>query len=441
MKGFDVLAASPAPPDATVLIDSGTGEWVSRATLEARVSARADTWAREVAGRVTPLVVEPTTASVVDLLSLWRAGSIPAAINRTLAPIERDAARVDLAEAPAVSDAQAVLWTSGTSGRPRGAVLGTDAFRSITKGCVSRLGVGADDVWALTLSPAHVGGLALLIRAISLGGALVTLPDTSAATLSTALDDFDISRLSLVPVQLRRLLDERAGDEAPESLRSVLIGGAHAPHALVDRAVKAGWPVAVTYGATEMTSQITTATPAETAEGRGHVGRPLPGVDVRVGEEGAVFARGKTVALGRIGAGVLESVLNEDGWYETGDLGSLDPEGRLWITGRRIDRIVTGGTTVDAREVEEVLRGLPSVLDVAVVGVPDAEWGERIGAWIVPESEGGTIGWPDRLEEECSARLQPAKRPRIWAFGPELPRNANGKVDREAVRARLSTDP
>ncbi|MEM7415237.1 MAG: AMP-binding protein [Gemmatimonadota bacterium] len=437
---FDVLAASAADPNATVLVDAGTGERYSRGQLEDRVSARAESWRGEPQGGVLPLVVGPTTDSVVDLLSVWRAGLVPAPLNAALAPVERDAARAELMDSPAVPDAHVVLWSSGTSGRPRGVVLGAEAFQSITRGAVSRLGVGSEDVWALTLSPAHVGGLALVMRSIALGGVLITLPDTTSPTLSDALDadELAITRLSLVPIQLRRLLDERGSRRAPGRLRSVLIGGAHAPPSLVEAAVQTGWPIALTYGATEMTSQITTATPEETAAAPGHVGRAMPGVDVRVDADGGVLARGDTVALGRIGATGLESILDADGWYATGDVGALDAQGRLSITGRRIDRIVTGGTTVDAREVEEVLRGLPGVLDAVVVGVPDAEWGERIGAWIVSEPEGGIASWPAALEDACAARLHPAKRPRVWAFGSALPRNANGKVDREAVRARLA---
>jgi O-succinylbenzoic acid--CoA ligase len=125
---------------------------------------------------------------------------------------------------------------------------------------------------------------------------------------------------------------------------------------------------------------------------------------------------------------------DDDGWYHTGDLARLDDEGHLWITGRRIDRIVTGGVTVDAVEVEEALRAHPTVIDACVVGLADEEWGERIAAWVEP-----VVGEFDveAVSSDLRARLSAAKLPRVWYVADGLPRNANGKVDRAAVRARL----
>ncbi|NIR36460.1 MAG: AMP-binding protein, partial [Actinobacteria bacterium] len=134
------------------------------------------------------------------------------------------------------------------------------------------------------------------------------------------------------------------------------------------------------------------------------------------------------------GGGTLEPLADEDGWYHTGDLGRVDEDGHLWVTGRRVDRIVSGGVTVDAVEVEEALRRHPAVLDACVVGVPDPEWGERVGAWIVPAA--GELD-PEEVGAMARERLSAAKLPRVWYLGGSLPRNANGKVDRPAVRRRL----
>jgi len=127
-------------------------------------------------------------------------------------------------------------------------------------------------------------------------------------------------------------------------------------------------------------------------------------------------------------------VVAPDGWLHTGDIGALDEEGDLWVTGRRSDRIVTGGVTVDAVEVEEALRAYPAVADACVVGLPDPEWGERVAAWVVPEPGGLDVG---ELGAFLRGRLSGPKLPRIMHVGGALPRNPNGKVDRTAVRSAL----
>lgn len=390
---------------------------------------------------VAPVVVTPSVDGIAELLALWRAGRVPAPLNARLTPPEIEAARTVLAEAELPADTHVVLWTSGTSGRPRGVALSWANLEASARAAAERLELGADDVWVASLSPAHVGGLALITRSLLLGGTLV-VPDVNEIPHLSALLDGEKpeglssppTHLSLVPTQLLRLLDHRGNRPAPESLRCVLVGGAHAPESLVARALKAGWPLALTYGATEMSSQIATAAPALTRRVPGTVGHPLAGVDVRVAADGEVSARGATLALGYVGpdAGAL---VDEDGWYRTGDLGRIEGDGLLWITGRRIDRIVSGGVTVDAVEVEEALRAHPTVIDACVVGIPDEEWGERVGAWVEP-----VVGELEleELERHLRERLAPAKLPRSWRTHGALPRNANGKVDRGAVREALT---
>jgi O-succinylbenzoic acid--CoA ligase len=306
------------------------------------------------------------------------------------------------------------------------------------RGSLDRLELrGDEDVWLASLSLAHVGGLALVTRALYLGSTLLVpasaRPEDVVGLFDEGSEDGPVpTHISLVPTQLHRILDLFGERRAPQSLRCVLIGGAHAPSSLVDRAIALGWPIALTYGATEMSSQIATASPALVRVKPGTVGEPLRDVEVRIDESGEILARGPTQALGYVGTD--RTLADEDGWYHTGDLGRLDEDRHLWVTGRRIDRIVSGGVTIDAVEVEEALRAHPAVLDACVVGVADEKWGERVGAWIEP-----VVGEFDveEVETELRGRLSAAKLPRLWLVEGGLPRNANGKVDREAVRARL----
>lgn len=400
-------------------------------------------------GTIRPVVVPPDRRGIVEVLASWRAGLTPAPLNPKLTPVERDEAAASMAGRPS-RGAQTVLWTSGTSGSPRGVLLSWNAMATHVAAASERLGIQpGQEVFVATLSLAHVGGLMTLVRALLSGGMLVVPPSNSAADLAALLDGESLppgarapTRLSLVPTQFLRLLDLWGEAPPPPQLRSVLLGGAHTPAGLLERALAAGWPVALTYGMTEMCSQVATAPPDLVRRFPGTVGPPLSGVDVRIGDGGEIVVRGPTMAEAYLGdyapgdeAPRDEALRGEEGWYRTGDVGRLDEGGRLWITGRRQDRIVTGGVTVDAREVEEALRAHPAVVDACVAGVPDDEWGERVGAWVVPvEGEFDLAS----VDEWVRQRLTGAKVPRLWHVSPALPLNANGKVDRIRVRGALA---
>jgi O-succinylbenzoic acid--CoA ligase len=317
----------------------------------------------------------------------------------------------------------AVLRTSGTSGLPRAVTLTFDNLLASARAASDRLGLGSTDRWLASLSPAHVGGLATIARSALVGSALVMRKSFEEDSLPEAITTGAVTHAPLVPTVLRRLLYAWGSRPVPDSLRCLLIGGAPAPEDLLHEAIGKGFPLALTYGLTEAGSQVATAPPDLVRRKPGTVGPPLAGLEVRIGGHGEVLARGSTVS---------PDYQDEDGWLHTGDLGHLDQDGHLWITGRLSDRILTGGVNVDPGEVEEVLRSHPGVADVAVVGVPDREWGERVVAALVPTA-------PGRLKSEALDRLareavSPAKRPRTYLVVTSLPRNPNGKVDRQAVQ-------
>ncbi len=446
---LDVLAAARergADPGATALVAAlpggpGSGlRALTGAELDGVVSERVEALRADGvrAGRIHPFGVEPDGEGVVELLALWRLGATPAPLNTALTPRELETARHAL-EGRDGGGAQVVLWTSGTSGAPRGVLLGAEGMGAHVDAVVRRLELApVGDVWLASLSPGHVGGLMLLFRALLTGSVVVAPGRLGAEDLARVVTEGPdapgwsrpVTHVSLVPAQLRRVLD-LAGETAPPALRCVLLGGARTPRDLLDRALAGGWPAALTWGMTEMASQVATAPPARVRAKPGSVGPPLDGVQVRATEAGELLTRGPALARGRLDGG---PVADADGWYHTGDLGRVDADGDVWITGRRADRIVSGGVTVEAAEVEEALRAHPAVADACVVGLPDPEWGETVGALVVPvegEFDAEVVGaW---LRE----RLGAAKRPRRWATSDALPRNANGKVDRAAVRARL----
>jgi O-succinylbenzoic acid--CoA ligase len=220
-----------------------------------------------------------------------------------------------------------------------------------------------------------------------------------------------VTLVSLVPTMLSRLLD--AGLREPPSLRRVLLGGGPIAPALLDRAREAGVPVSPSYGMTEACSQIATD------------GAPLLGTEVRIAEDGEILVRGRTVAPDAPGP---------DAWLHTGDLGAFDAEGRLVIAGRKADTIVTGGENVAPTEIEAVLLEHPRVVDAAVFGRADPEWGEAIVAQVVLADGGAsTAVTAADLRAHCAARLAPFKVPKRFEPVTGVPRGTTGKLLRREL--------
>ncbi|WP_276301028.1 o-succinylbenzoate--CoA ligase [Halorussus lipolyticus] len=337
----------------------------------------------------------------------------------------------------------AMLFTSGTTGDPKAVALSMGNFLASATSSAFRLGVTPDDSWLLCLSMYHMGGLSVVLRSALYGTAVVLQEDFDPECAADAIAEYGVTGVSLVPTMLRRMLDAR--ESVATSLRFVLLGGAPAPDELLSRCEARGVPVHPTYGMTETASQIATARPREAFAHRGTVGRPLQWTDVTVVgddgdpvsavETGELVVSGPTVMRGYYGDS--EATADAFGEYglHTGDVGYRDEEGRVWVLNRREDRIITGGENVHPGEVVEVLRDHPEVRDAAVVGLDDDEWGERVGALVVPE-EGADLSAED-IADFCDDRLAGYKRPRTVAFAEELPRTASGTVEREAVRERL----
>ncbi|MCY3601324.1 MAG: AMP-binding protein [Gemmatimonadetes bacterium] len=334
-----------------------------------------------------------------------------------------------------------ILPTSGTEGLPRFVVHEWRSPRANAIASNERLGFRAGDRWLATLAWAHVGGLAVPLRAAAAGATVVLAgPRFDAASVARALGELAVTHVSLVPAMLHGLL--AVGARPPGSLRAVVLGGAATPPDLAERALSAGWPIALTYGLTEAGSQVTMATPAEVRAGDRSAGVPLTGVEVRIrppgdaaaGPAGApapghIEVRGDTLFRGYVG----EPARPPGAWFATGDLGRLDARGRLEVTGRLRDRIVSGGTNVDPAQVEAVVAAHPEVGEAAVIGMPDRRWGQVVVAVVAGEDP----DLPARLDPWCRERLSGPRVPRRWKVLDRLPRTATGKVDRAKLRIDL----
>ena len=288
------------------------------------------------------------------------------------------------------------------------------------------LGTRQDDRWLCALTLAHVGGLSVLVRS-AIGGTTAIVHERFE--VDRVLHDLSARRatvVSLVATTLARLLDE--GLQRPEHLRCALTGGGPVPAPLVARAQEAGVPVGLTYGLSQAASQVTTTPLGEITRGLDErvgasAGPPLFCTRVRIAPDGEILVRGATVAPG---------ALSPDGWLYTGDLGGLDYRGRLQVTGRKVDTIVSGGENIAPAEVEAVLEAHPQVLEAAVLARSDPRWGEAVTAIIVPRP--GAILELETLRGHCAASLAPFKVPKRFELASKrLPRTASGKLLRREL--------
>jgi o-succinylbenzoate---CoA ligase len=313
------------------------------------------------------------------------------------------------ASAHVLANTAIIVHTSGTTAEPRPIELTYGNWLWSALGSAAALGTRAGDEWLCTLPLSHVGGLSILLRSAIYATAAEVHERWDTERALRAIND-GATLVSVVPTTLARLLD--AGLTNPPGLRCALVGGGPCPPALLDRAREAGVPVAQTYGLTEACSQVTTARPGD---GERDAGPALFCTTVTI-EEGEICVRSPTVAPG---SGTV---------LRTGDLGQLDAEGRLTVTGRRADTIVSGGENVAPTEVEAVLESHPAVAEAFVHGVADARWGEAVVAKIVLKI--GAEAAEADLRDFCTARLGAFKAPKEIGFVKELPRTASGKLRR-----------
>jgi O-succinylbenzoic acid--CoA ligase len=319
-------------------------------------------------------------------------------------------------EAAGVAESTAVvIATSGSTGVPKGVELAAAALRASATASLRRIGAGPGDRWLCCLPTFHIAGLGILVRSL-VGG---TEPVIAAKADPDVIAASGCAYLSLVPTQLRRLLAAGAG---PGQVKTVLLGGAAAGGDLLPAARAASWPVVTTYGM------------SETCGGCVYDGVPLEGVTAAPGADGRIRISGPVLFSGyRLQPALTAEVLAE-GMFRTADLGYLGPDGRLVIRGRADDVINTGGEKVLPGEVEAVLGTSPQVADVVVIGVPDAEWGEQVAAFVVAAdpAEPPDLGQLRAIVRQAlSARAAPRK---VFVM-PVFPLLPSGKPDRAALRA------
>lgn len=353
------------------------------------------------------------TQFVDRLKRAWDEGDAIFPLDQRLAPPARravlDAARPTViatesgdsrAEGLPVEHGDAVVVaTSGTTGAPRAVILTHDAVMASAMATTKRLNVTANDCWFSCLPLSHVGGLSVVTRSILTGTPVIVAPNFSPEAYDAAARD-GATLVSLVPTALQRV--------DPAKYRVIVLGGSRPP---LDRPPNC----IATYGLTE------------TGSGVVYDGLPLEGVEIRI-QEGVICLRAPMLLRAyRDGSDPLD----EHGWFRTGDLGTLSDDGTLSVAGREGDLIITGGENVWPDAVEDVLRGHEAITDVCVAGVPDAEWGHAVHAWIVPAAE-MTISI-EEVRELVKSTLAAHCAPKRLHIISEIPRTSLGKPRRSIL--------
>ncbi|AMU22642.1 Possible O-succinylbenzoic acid--CoA ligase MenE [Mycobacteroides abscessus subsp. massiliense] len=329
------------------------------------------------------------------------------------------------ADEPVADDVAVVVSTSGTTGKPKGAMLTGQALTASGTATSTRL--GGPGQWLLALPPHHIAGMQVLLRSIQAGSDPVVLDVSTGFSLPDfvrAVAEMTGSRryISLVATQLVKALGDAEASEALASFDAVLLGGGPLPATVAIKAAQARVPVVRTYGM------------SETCGGCVYDGVALDGVEVRIGPEGRISLGGATVAAGY--RNIPEhKAFAEHGWFHTDDFGELD-EGRLRVLGRLDEAISTGGLTVVPQVVEAALGAHPLVAECAVFGVPDDRLGQRVAAAVVPSAAGAPT--LEDLREHVTAALDGTAAPRELHLLDELPRRGIGKLDRRALVKRFS---
>lgn len=345
-----------------------------------------------------------------------------------------------------------VLFTSGTTSRPKAVELSHNNLTSYVTGTVDFASADPDDAALICVPPYHIAGVGAALSNVYAGRTMVYLPQFDPREWIRLVAAERIKTATVVPTMLDRILSvlEREPVELP-TLRNLAYGGSKVPLPLVRKALELLPDVGFVnaYGLTETSSTIAVLTPADhraaicatnaaAVRRLGSVGQPVPGVEVQIrggdgrvlepGETGELFVRGDQVS-GRYAE--VGSVLDADGWFPTRDLAFVDVDGYLFIGGRSDDTIIRGGENIAPAEVEEVLVEHPAVRDCAVVGVEDAEWGQKIVAVVVPVEEANPD--PDELRAYVRKHLRGSRTPDAVVFREELPTNASGKVLRREL--------
>jgi acyl-CoA synthetase (AMP-forming)/AMP-acid ligase II len=346
------------------------------------------------------------------------------------------------------------LFTSGTTGPPKAAILRHEHLVSYILNTVEFMSAEEDEATLVSVPPYHIAGIAAVLSSLYACRRIVLLPEFGAAAWLELCEHENVTNAFVVPTMLSRVVDHLdTVERAPSlpNLRAIAYGGGKMPESVIERALTLFPGVAFTnaYGLTETSSTVALLGPQDHRSAiasadplvrnrLGSVGQALPSVDIEIrddegspcppGTPGEIFVRGPQVS----GEYLERSALDDDGWFPTRDAGYLDVEGYLYLSGRADDVIVRGGENISPAEVEDVLLSHPAIADAAVVAIASEEWGEGVAAAVVLKTDAEAT--EHELQQLVKSQLRSSRVPEVVRFEAELPYNETGKLLRRVIR-------
>lgn len=336
-----------------------------------------------------------------------------------------------------------IMYTSGTTGSPKGVKQTAKNHTSSALSAVLNSGLHDGDAWLHMMPLFHISGFSILARAVLYGSEVRLFEKFDASVAAEEITKGHVSGMSVVAVTLERLLkviEERKLTVHPR-FRTLLAGGGPVPISYLKRAEKCGLPVLQTYGMTETSSQTATLAASDALRKPGSTGKPLFFTEiiiegaVKVFDRGEILVKGPHVTKGYIGSHSSTEVL-KDGWLHSGDVGYFDDEGFLFVSDRRSDLIISGGENIYPAEIESVLIEHPHVVEAGVCAMPDEEWGSVPAAFVVITAETSI----EELYLYSQTRFASFKVPKAFYVVDELPRNASNKLMRHKLRERFNNE-
>ncbi len=347
-----------------------------------------------------------------------------------------------------LDDICTIMYTSGTTGFPKGVKQSYGNHWWSAIGSVLNLGLADGDCWLCTVPLFHISGYSILIKSLVYGIPVVLHDGFQEQKVIDDIEKYNVTIMSVVSTILTRLVRELGNRTISSYFRCMLLGGGPASLALLEECKLKGIPVFQTYGMTETSSQIVTLSPEDCLNKLGSAGKPLfpaqlkivdnDGQELKAKQEGEIVVKGPNVTSGYLFREQETAERIRNGWLHTGDIGYVDEEGFLYVLDRRADLIISGGENIYPAEIEGVLLAHSQISDAGVIGVDDEKWGQVPIAFVV--TDGGNLITEADISHYCQQKLAKYKIPKKIFFTNQLPRNAANKLLRRDLRDLLERE-